>query len=650
MENDPAKMHMRPFDDTVHWEGWFDYHRAGGPEVWNENLYKNPTNFYNYTTNKTEIVYDGEEGAISSPPRLEKIKAALEAAPNLGWDGGMYLDWFRQFDDFLTRKNLRAAFPTVDALTSAMGDVSLYHQGRKIENLRICDANDGYAVNGWEAEIVENHSGIVDCFRNSKGDPAIMAYYNQPLYIAVKPRSQIAQQFGDVAVDFYAVNEKDLKGKFTLKITASGALSKIFQKGLWKDFHKDVPVTLQGGEVFGQLIAEGVTIPARAAAGMLLIEASLVDESGEEQAKGHDEILLVDWKHAQLSGKGAVWESGGAVRNFLAKEKKFDVPAYEDKLAHLDWVVVARAPGEGEPTMIPADRFKNTDGKSDGLTTTFFSGNDFKTQIHQRTDKNVDLNHEAGASPDAAVPLTEFYSVRWEGRLVPPADGGYTFAIKSTGGVRLLIDGKPVIDALEKNGEQTNGGRAQLAAGKPVSVLLEFKQHRDTSRCKLMWTVPETNAPDAAKLFARVRDEGTTLLVLDRADTWMDLIRKNTDIKYDGAFSIGTAWLGGLFFVREHPLFKDLPVNCAMNWPYQSVVKDGKNRLGLRLEGGELVAGCWHSYPMKLGTAVAVIPCGKGRIVVSTLDICGNVGSPDAAANVARKLLCNFIEFAAEKH
>jgi hypothetical protein len=129
----------------------------------------------------------------------------------------------------------------------------------------------------------------------------------------------------------------------------------------------------------------------------------------------------------------------------------------------------------------------------------------------------------------------------------------------------------------------------------------------------------------------------------------MDLIRKNTDIKYDGAFSIGTAWLGGLFFVREHPLFKDLPVNCAMNWPYQSVVKDGKNRLGLLLEGGELVAGCWHSYPMKLGTAVAVIPCGKGRIVVSTLDICGNVGSPDAAANVARKLLCNFIEFAAGK-
>jgi beta-galactosidase len=643
MENDPAKMHMRPFDDTVHWEGWFDYHRAGGPEVWKENLYKNPSEFYNFTSNKTEIVYYGEEGAISSPPRLEKIKAALEASPNQGWDGGMYLDWYKQFDDFLTRKNLRAAFPTVDALTSAMGDVSLYHQGRKIENLRICNANDGYAVNGWEAEPVENHSGIVDEFRNPKGDPAIMAYYNQPLYVAVKPRSQFAESDGKVTVDFYVVNEKDLKGPHTLKITALDSAGK-------RIFAQEIPVTLTGGETYGQMLAEGIKIPAAAKSGMQRIEASLVDASGKDQAKGHDEILVVDWKSAQLSGKGAVWESGGAVRDFFAKEKNFDASAYEDKLGHLDWIVVARAPGEGEPTPIPADRFKNAGAKTSGLKTTFFSGNDFKTQIHQRTDKNVDLSHEAGASPDAAVPLTEFYSVRWEGQLVPPADGSYTFVVRSTGGVRLLIDGKPIIDAADKKGEQTNKARIELAAIKPVSVLLEFKQHRDKSRCKLMWTIPEANAPDAAKLLARVRNKGTTLLVLDRADTWMDLIRNSTGIKCDGAFSIGTAWLGGLFFVREHSLFKDLPVNCAMDWPYQSVVKDGKNRLGLLLEGGELVAGCWHSYPMKLGTAVAVIPCGKGRIVVSTLDICGSVGSPDGAANVARKLLCNFIEFAAAKH
>ena len=169
------KMHMRPFDEVIHVHGWFDNHHAGGPEVWRHNFYSGPEQYYNRTTNRTEIVYWGEEGAISAPPRLEKIKAALDAAPNEGWDGPTYLDWYRQFDEFLARKDLCDAFPTVDALTTSMGAVSHYHQGRKIETLRIDNTADGYAVNGWESEIVENHSGIVDCFRNPKADPAMMA-------------------------------------------------------------------------------------------------------------------------------------------------------------------------------------------------------------------------------------------------------------------------------------------------------------------------------------------------------------------------------------------------------------------------------------------------------------------------------------------
>ena len=48
---------------------------------------------------------------------------------------------------------------------------------------------------------------------------------------------------------------------------------------------------------------------------------------------------------------------------------------------------------------------------------------------------------------------------------------------------------------------------------------------------------------------------------------------------------------------------------------------------------------------MDLGTAVGVIPCGKGKIVVSTLDIAGELNSSDTSACVARKLLCNFIAF-----
>jgi beta-galactosidase len=86
-----------------------------------------------------------------------------------------------------------------------------------------------------------------------------------------------------------------------------------------------------------------------------------------------------------------------------------------------------------------------------------------------------------------------------------------------------------------------------------------------------------------------------------------------------------------------------------MNWPYQAVVRDGRNRFGLALDGEEFVAGCWHSYPMQLGTAVGVIPCGKGLIVFSTLEICDNLASTSGPASVAKKLLCNFLEFAGRR-
>src|ERR1017187_5405066 len=304
------KAHLRPFDGEIHLTGWFDIHHAGGPEVWRQNLYQSPASFYNYTTNRNEIVYWGEEGAISSPPRLDKIKAALDASPVKGWDSGIYLDWYRRFDDFLTRKNLRDAFPAVEALTTSMGAVSHYHQGRKIETLRLGDVTDGYAINGWESESIENHSGIVDCWRNPKADPSILAYYNQPQYVAVKTRSQFAQIPGSVAVDFYGINEKNLHGNYALRISVQDPNGR-------EVFTNKIDVKLTGGDVYGELLAENVVVPIAGATGMFRVRAGLDDASGREVAGGHDEVLGVDWKNQKPGGVGAIWENATRVREFL---------------------------------------------------------------------------------------------------------------------------------------------------------------------------------------------------------------------------------------------------------------------------------------------------------------------------------------------
>ena len=100
--------------------------------------------------------------------------------------------------------------------------------------------------------------------------------------------------------------------------------------------------------------------------------------------------------------------------------------------------------------------------------------------------------------------------------------------------------------------------------------------------------------------------------------------------------------------MKDHPLFNELPVNCAMGWPYQTLVRDGDRRLGFYLDNEELVVGSYRSTPFHLGSAVGIVPCGKGKVYYSTLDLIDSLNDSSGASEVARKLFCNFIEVASK--
>ncbi|HVT89777.1 MAG TPA: PA14 domain-containing protein [Tepidisphaeraceae bacterium] len=634
-----TKMHMRPYDTKVYLSGWYDDHHAGGPAVWTQTFYRSPTDYYHRLDNSPEINYWGEEGAISTPPRLGLIKQQLDRSPHMGWDGGMYLDWYKMFDDYITAKNLRSAFPTVDSLCKAMGDLSMQHQGRKIEVIRINNDTDGYAINGWESEILENHSGVVDCFRNPKGDPSIIAYYNQPLYVAVMPRSQVVHLPGKVTVDFYAINEKDLHGPHTLRIGVTDSSGHAL-------FEKQIGVLLAGGDVYGQLLSAGVEIAIpEFSAGMVRINAALIDPQGAEKATGHDDVFALNWWNASLTGKGAMLDNAARVRRFLQRSKSLDVPDYADNAGPLDWVIVAAAPNTTAATLVPVGQLRDMAGQNPGLQTTIYKDQNFSQIATQRSDETVDLYAPDGAPLDPGVDMLTNYSVRMAGQLIPPATGKYTFVLQASGTATLNVNG-------------AIGTTFDLEAGKAVPIRIDWRQSAGDAQCRLLWKSPATSAaPDPQKLIDRVKNQGTNLVILENAADWMPLIQKNTSIQYDGAFAVGHAWAGGVHFVKAHPLFKDLPVDSGMDWPYQAVVRDGSNRNGLRITGDELAAGAFHANmsqanppaPIALGTAVGVIPCGKGKIIVSTLDICSNLSGPPGPADVARKLLCNFIQYASTK-
>lgn len=641
--DDPAKLHFRPFDTTPHWNGWYDVHHAGGPATWNDGLYRSPDDYYGRTENRREIVFWGEEGALSTPLRIELISEALAAAPRLGWDGAGYQAWYRSFAEFFERKQLQGTFPSVDAFTSALGAVSLYHQGRKIEAMRMSDVADGYAVNGWEAELIENHSGIVDCFRNPKSDPAILAYYNQPAYVAVKVRNTVVTPPAAVQVDLFTINEIDAHGPHELRVGLRDPSGREFDR--WSG-----RVALRGGETFGELLAENVklAIPA-GVAGMCRVEAELVAPDGKPVMTGRDEVFAVDWRSDRLSGAGAVWESGEVIQRFLQRDKDCSAAAFRADAGRLDWIVAARGPLEGEPMPVPEGVLAQPQ-QGAGLETTFFADQKFAQPVHRRIDARVNLVVDDGAAPDPALAVMTNYGVRWAGRLTPRRDGRTTFVVRSSGRVRLIVAGETVIAPARPRAIQEESGSMVLKAGVPVPFQLDFMAGAGVAQCELMWVPPDDDVSLAAKVLERVQRDGTTLVILERADAWMTLLAREpgTPIKYGGSFRVGKAWLGGVHFVRAHPLFRGLPVDGAMDWPYQSVVRNGNDRMGLVLDGEELAAGCYHSYPLQLGTVAGVFPLGRGHVVFSTLDVVSHLDAPAGPGDVAKKILGNCLIHADE--
>ena len=147
----------------------------------------------------------------------------------------------------------------------------------------------------------------------------------------------------------------------------------------------------------------------------------------------------------------------------------------------------------------------------------------------------------------------------------------------------------------------------------------------------------------------RAKEDGTYVFIIENADEWSEFIAANSATTFTDKFFVGTNWLGGVMFNRAHAVFNELPSNDALNWPYQALIHTGVERLGLVMDGEELLVGAYHTYPMALGTAMGVVPVGRGKVVFSTLDIYGNVVNESAAGLVARKILLNMIDYAGKE-
>jgi len=136
---------------------------------------------------------------------------------------------------------------------------------------------------------------------------------------------------------------------------------------------------------------------------------------------------------------------------------------------------------------------------------------------------------------------------------------------------------------------------------------------------------------------------GHSLIIVADADKWADYLNTKEVIDYRGKIELKTVWYGGNFFVKDNAFFAGLPTNTTFNWEYQCFSNYEKIRFALRIKNDETLVGAYADHRHELFSAVSVIPLGKGRIVLSTLDMLSNLQSKSPSSSVAKKLFMNYV-------
>ncbi|QRK06358.1 hypothetical protein JQX13_40670 [Archangium violaceum] len=98
-----------------------------------------------------------------------------------------------------------------------------------------------------------------------------------------------------------------------------------------------------------------------------------------------------------------------------------------------------------------------------------------------------DMSLSAGLeAPVDGIPA-DFFGVRFEGFVTPEYSETYTFRTSASGGVRLWVNGRLLVDDWFEHDLEQHSGSIRLAADIPASVVVEFFDAMDLASLRLQW-------------------------------------------------------------------------------------------------------------------------------------------------------------------
>jgi len=614
---------MKPYSNEVMYDsgnaysGWWDDHTVGGPGVWRDELYKNPTEFTHRSTNDKEIVMWGEMLGAAVPDNHKRMVEEINRLGGNSYDLKEHQEILSAYNSFIDRWGFRKAFPDVDALFVSIGNKSYDFWGRVIETARLAEANDYFVISGWESTAIENHSGLVDNLRMFKGEPSLLKNRLAPLRIAIKTSSVVYAVGDSLFVDLYLLNETHQPHPtfLSLYITYPSLYSKFVGTFVVPNFETDkfvYPVV----ERFplGTVEMEGeYTITAK----LQTIDNVTTDEK----------VLVVQPASSDILQKKRIGVISSLPELQTTKEIFPGVTAEPYKA------------GERYDLLLAANRFTRPAATQTDPTTEIQGTDD--DEIY-RTINYGDANSMEFLIPnlpkDSAVVTLKF------AELFQNAVNMRVFDVALNGTVVLkdfdvfkFAGGKNIAFDTSFNVFLTNGAlhitfpRVPKPSARICGIKIEMKDtvvaincggHEYRDKQGVIWKPYGPPQHLNAAILEEVK-RGVPLVVLSEGQAATEAFGRELGdagaFHYNGCLSEAFAsWMGSWYFVRSHPVYDGLPANCAMGSYYQVPVTNGTGML-IDGENVEIFAAYSRDHSRQIAAASFVTQLGKGKVIVHTI-------------------------------
>lgn len=599
--------------------GWDDRHTAGDSRgAYEDGFYRSPDDFRYRTDNAQEISMWGEMATGASPDDHDRIESWYKSHNLNGYDRMTHQSVIAGYDRFLDHYGLRSSFPTSGTIFRQAANLHYFEAARILENARICDNNDYIVLSGWESTSVDNHSGLVDELHNPKTDPAQIKEAAAPAVLVIEPRHLVVAQGDSATCDIHLVNEGVLSGKYALEVDAVDAAGKSLG-GVRAD------VDVSGGEVFAQLLKRDIVITPKEA-GYTTINARLSTPSGVAVLTRSSRIYVVDTNPAPIRKSCAV-VGDTHFGDMLTREFGIAPVPSIASAGTIDNIVIAPEVGsrsEWHRTILSDEQVQAPSNR--GLYT---------QQSYGRAGQIARFDKLANGASTVDLYFIEPYWDSAGKRLFDVALNGANVLTKfdifqEAGGKNIplvrsfLVDVKDgtislTVPVVEIDNAIFCAVRITDSSGHVMRRLFGTRDYRDADHNRWLPIVLfgfdwDGLDPD---VFKRVHDDGSRLIILSNdadAEQAAGMLASRGIVAFNGMVGASEAsWMGRWYFGKKHWLLDGLPSDCVLDWQYQIA---GGNGFWLDAPGLEAVVGYGVNHGPNPGLGCAVIPYGKGEIVL----------------------------------